>query len=58
MEAVSGSWLFPVFMGVIALILIIMAIRELWKRRNKPINPEDKYTGRTLIKDLIKSIFG
>jgi hypothetical protein len=42
MEAGAESWLFAVFIWVIVLMLIIPAIGELWKRRNKPVNPRTK----------------
>lgn len=52
MEAVDEWWLFAVFMGVVVLILIIKLIRELWSRKNKPTNPQDKELRRELRKDL------
>ena len=62
MEAVAQSWLFAVFMGVIVLMLIFWGIKDLRERRRNsknqiPKNSQNKYLGRILILDLIKSIF-
>lgn len=58
MEAVAGSWVFAVFMGIFVLFLIVQLIKTIWKEQNKPIDPNDKIAGRKLLIDLLFLQFG
>ncbi len=58
MEALYSSWLFAAFIGVMVILLVVIAIKEILKRRGKPVNPQDKATGKSLIVDLFRFMFG
>ena len=46
------EWLFAVWIGIVVLMFIVMGIRDYRAGRNLPKNPENKKTGRALIKDI------